>query len=292
MKKNLLLFVFFLLANFTFAQNTILWSVKKTDSDKISYILGTFHQMGNSFIDEKPLIKELLSKSDLVIFESVEDVKENVIDVMLSRTEDFSYIELLYKEDVDFLENYAKDWKIPLSKQTPAELIVKLQQEILKEKCGTIKSTDTLEHMDNYLRSLAEKQNIQIAGLESYADQLKAINTSTSNKEELTWNKAKDIIHQYILDAKTKDKKRQKQICSLASDYMKMKLDYQFKAKCVDNDETFTKRNEKWIPQIKKSIEENNKVFIAVGLYHLYAECGVISQLRKDGYEVEPVKLK
>lgn len=68
MEKLLLFVVFFLSTNFVIAQNTILWSVKQRNSDKVSYILATFHQMGNSFIDEKPLIKELMSNSKLVIF--------------------------------------------------------------------------------------------------------------------------------------------------------------------------------------------------------------------------------
>ncbi len=68
MEKLLLFVVFFLSTNFVIAQNTILWSVKQRNSDKVSYILATFHQMGNSFIDEKPLIKELMSNSKLVFF--------------------------------------------------------------------------------------------------------------------------------------------------------------------------------------------------------------------------------
>jgi uncharacterized protein YbaP (TraB family) len=144
--------------------------------------------------------------------------------------------------------------------------------------------------MDDYLQELAEKQNIKISGLESYSDQMNAINKS--NKEEFTWNKAKDIVHLYIIDYKTKDKKRKKDICALSTNYMKMKLDYQLNIKCAENDEIFSKRNEAWMTQIKKSVEENNSVFIIVGLFHLYGECGIISKLKQDGYEVNPIKLK
>lgn len=102
MKKTLILLVLSLFTNFAIAQNTILWSIKKPNSDKTSYILGTFHQMGNSFVDGKPLIKEVLSKSELVIFESVEDKNESVVNVMLNRADDFSYRELLYKPEFDY----------------------------------------------------------------------------------------------------------------------------------------------------------------------------------------------
>lgn len=45
---------------------------------------------------------------------------------MLRRTDDFSYRELLHKEDVVFLESYTKNCKVPSSKQKPRELIAKL----------------------------------------------------------------------------------------------------------------------------------------------------------------------
>lgn len=143
--------------------------------------------------------------------------------------------------------------------------------------------------MDDYLQQLADKQNVQIFGLESYSDQIDAIN---NNKEELSWDKAKEIVSLYIVDAKTEEKKRLKQICALSTDYMKMKLDYQLNIKCTENDEMLSNRNERWMPKIKQSIEENSSVFIAVGFYHLFGECGIISQLRKEGYDVKPIKLK
>ena len=79
MRKVLNLFVFAFVTTITCAQNTILWSVHKPGSSKTSYVLGTLHQMGNSFVDDKPLIKELLFKSDLAVFESIEDKVDKII---------------------------------------------------------------------------------------------------------------------------------------------------------------------------------------------------------------------
>lgn len=288
MKNMLSLPVLCLMTNFLVAQNTILWSIKKPNTEKASYIMGTFHQMGNSFIDEKPAITELLLKSETVIFESIEDRKENIINVMLNRADDFSYKDLLYKEDIDFLENYCKDWKIPLSKHKPGELIVKLQQEYIKESCGIIKPTDTIYHMDDYLMLIAKKQNIKMLGLETYSNQFDAINIV--NGEELTWEKTKNVIRLVVNNFKSD--KNQKKICASAKAYMNMKFNYQFKVKCADNDGVLSDRNEKWMPTIINSLSQNNSVFIAVGMLHLYGECGIISQLRKNGYEVTPLKLK
>jgi uncharacterized protein len=283
---NLFVFTFFIIP--AFAQNTILWSVQKAGSAKTSYVLGTLHQMGNSFVDGKPIIKELLLKSDLAIFESVEDKYEKIIRVMLERTDDFSYRESLEKQDVDFLEKLSTDWKVPLSKQKPSELLLKLRQEYVKMNCGTVKSTDTTDHMDDYLLSIARKNAIQVQGLESFADQINAI--SSINGEDFTWDKAKASVHEWVNNFQ--DDKSRKKICALVDSYLKMRLDYQFKIKCAENDEVLTKRNEKWMPLIQEFIQQNNSVIVIVGLYHLYGECGIISRLREDGYIVCPVKLK
>jgi uncharacterized protein YbaP (TraB family) len=67
-----------------------------------------------------------------------------------------------------------------------------------------------------------------------------------------------------------------------------MEFDYQFNESC--NTE-FKTRNGNWIPQLEKILPEKN-CFIAVGLLHLYGQCGLIVQLRKKGYIVEPVELE
>ncbi|WP_197022185.1 TraB/GumN family protein [Sediminibacter sp. Hel_I_10] len=287
MKKMVLPLVLLLITNLIGAQNTILWSINKSDSEKTSYILGTFHQMGNSFIDDRPEIKRLLNKSDIVIFESIEDRYENITKVMLNRTDDFSYREYLNKDDVDFLEEYTANWEVPISKHKPAELLVRLEQEYSKKNCGTINSNDTSEHMDEYLQSMVNQDKSKILGLESRSDQFNAINIV--NNEEMTWEKAKNAFSN--LESKFQKNKFKKRVCAMAKNYMKMKLDYQFEVKCAENDGILSNRNEKWMPIIENAIKNYNSAFIAVGLLHLQGQCGIIEQLRKNGYEVNPVKL-
>ncbi|QCK15632.1 hypothetical protein DCC35_13205 [Mangrovivirga cuniculi] len=56
-------------------QNTIIWKVSDTLNQKTSFIIGTHHQFGNSFVDSIPVIKELLYSSELAVFESIIDIK-------------------------------------------------------------------------------------------------------------------------------------------------------------------------------------------------------------------------
>lgn len=76
-------------------------------------------------------------------------------------------------------------------------------------------------------------------------------------------------------------------MCQNATDYMNFKFDYQLKEKCGGNP-LIKSRNEAWLKIIPELLN-NNPCFIAVGLLHLYGDCGLIIQLRNRGYSVKPV---
>lgn len=267
------------------AQKTILWKVEKEGTGKVSYLLGTMHQVGNSFIDERPKIKELLLQSKIAVFESVEDKKTTIIDVMNKRSEDFSYRNILDKKDVQFLETAASGWTVPISKLSPAELAVKLEQQYVLDVCETAKPTDSWKHLDDYLLSLAKNGGIKTEGLETNSDQFNAINS----QRDFNWENAKEAVSARI--ANLREKKNRNQICRISKTYLgDMNFDYQFGVKCAGNDAMVINRNRTWLPKIN-AVLENGNAFIAVGLIHLFGDCGLISELRKQGYTVTVVPI-
>jgi uncharacterized protein YbaP (TraB family) len=283
--KTLLLSVFLLTIQFLFAQETILWKIERPGTQNVSYLLGTLHQVGNSFVDDRPTIKSLLLRSNIAVFESVEDKKKTILDVMNNRPDNFSYREDLDKKDVEYLESISKDWPAPISKAFPAELALKLEQLYVLDVCETTKPSDTAKHLDDYLLSLAQNANIKLQGLESNADQFKAINAM----QIYDWKAFREGIAARVKNLQKK--KNKNQLCRIANTYMgDMNFDYQFNVKCAENDAMLINRNEKWMPEIEQ-ILQNNNAFIAVGLMHLFGDCGIISNLKKSGYKVTPVPL-
>lgn len=264
-------------------QNTILWSVHDSSSAKTSYLLGTFHQMGNSFVDSIPQIKSALLSSELAIFETTSAGK-NVSKLMQSRKDQYEYKKFLKKSDLAYLDDLSSDWNVPLSKVNPIELLIKLQQERTKTLCGTIKPKDKWSHFDQYLIHLATNDSIPLYGLETDSSQIELINRLSKSK--MTWDDAKKPIHKTIIDIKRQ--RHRKRYCQSAWNYMNMEFNYQFNETC---NTAFKSRNGSWIPQLEKIIPEKN-CFIAVGLLHLYGKCGLINQLRNKGYIVEPIKLE
>lgn len=283
-KTSLSICVLIVLINSTcFAQSTIVWSIKHPSINHTSYLVGTFHQLGNSFVDSLPIIKQILIQSDIAVFESI-DTKDKVVKLLNNRSDEFEYKVTFKKSDVLFLETYSQNWAVPICKLKPIELLIKLQQEYIKTNCGTVKPSDTWDHFDNYLIYIAKEKNIPIIGLET--DSLQTIDINM-NSPDFNWKQAKKPIIKLI--SQIESSKRNSIQCKQALDYMSFTLNYQFDQKC--GDESLILRNESWMPIILSHIATKN-TFIAVGLLHLYGECGLIEKLRATGNIIEPMPMK
>lgn len=261
------------------AQNTILWTVKKEGNPHTSYLLGTYHQMGNSYVDSLKTVTRALQSSQLAIFENI-DTGEKLADFLNSRPENFTYKEKLSKKYLKDLEEIAKNWAVPVSKLSPPELRLKLEQ-VYYEQCGTIKPTDTSKGLDNYLIKMAKEKSVEVFGLES-----NDLMTSYINQTDRTeWKDVKKEIYTWI-DNITMQRET-KTLCSMAEAYKKHQLDYQLDSECSET-VIISSRNVVWLPIIEKNTAEKNS-FIAVGYAHLTGRCGLVTQLRNAGYRVEPV---
>lgn len=278
--KKILLLSFILSLNFALAQNTILWTIKKDGNPHISYLLGTYHQMGNSYVDSLTAVTRALTSSDIAIFENT-DIGDGLAKYLNSRKEDFTYKEKLDKKHLAYLGDISEKWKVPVSKLSPSELLLKIQQTYLETQCGTVKITDSVKTFDNYLIKMAKLNSVELLGLES-----NDLMTSYINQQDRTeWKDIKKEIYLWLDNIKMN---RDTHIhCGMAEVYKKQKLDYHLDTECAES-LIISSRSAIWLPIIEKNIIEKNS-FIAVGYAHLTGKCGLISKLRTAGYKVEPV---
>ncbi|KQK25141.1 hypothetical protein AR438_12600 [Chryseobacterium aquaticum] len=278
--KKILLLSFILSLNFALAQNTILWTIKKDGNPHTSYLLGTYHQMGNSYVDSLTAVTRALKSSDIAIFENT-DIGDGLANYLNSRKEDFTYKEKLDKKHLAYLGDISEKWKVPVSKLSPSELLLKIQQTYLETQCGTVKSTDSVKTFDNYLIKMAKLNSVELLGLES-----NDLMTSYINQQDRTeWKDIKKEIYLWLDNIKMS---RDTHIhCGMAEVYKKQKLDYHLNTECAES-LIISSRSAVWLPIIEKKIIEKSS-FIAVGYAHLTGKCGLISKLRTAGYKVEPV---
>lgn len=262
------------------AQNTILWKVAHPDSEKVSYLLGTYHQLGNSFVDSIPIITESLLQSDQIIFESI-DSKQALIDQMNERPCTDEIKDLLNKNELATLNAVSEKWKVKYCKLTPRELNLKLDQELPKYICNTVQPTDTWQHFDNYLISIAKANDKALVGLETTDFQLKTFNDADLGNKKHDQKRIKKMLKQLS------DDKPIPELCAQVNDYRNFKIDYHIDGPCPESI-LLKGRNENWMKKLPELLAQNN-CFVAVGLAHLMMECGIIASLRKEGYIIEPI---
>ena len=276
-----ILFISVLVSVGVHSQNTVLWKVTDTLNQKSSFILGTFHQFGNSFVDSIPEIKAYLLQSDIAVFESIENVE--LIRGLINQRESSKKIKKhLNKEELLKLLEIAKDWKVDLYKLKPIEIRWKLQQEYQKRICRTSIPEDDFDEMDGYIEYLAREHQIEVVGLES--DQLEMVNKVSGYP---SWKKEKASICFWI--RKLFEDQATEEYCILANKYRVFDIEYEFEKEC-EQGYLIQGRNNLWMKKILE-ITRTQNAFIAVGYRHLIWKCGLLEQLRQEGFTIEPVKL-
>jgi uncharacterized protein len=265
------------------AQNTILWEVRDTVTDKRSFIVGTFHQFGNSFVDSIPQLKDALLQSDLAIFESIDD-SETTINAINSRNSSTEIEKNFSVKYFNKLKVIGKDLNVDIYKVEPIELLFALRQEFQRVKCNTVSPLDTWDHFDNYLIYLAKSNDIALLGLETDSLQLSLIKEYSSP----SWKAARKSIRIWIdkLSAKEVDPDD----CMFTNMYRRFDLDYELAVDCPD-DILITQRNEAWMKTLPNLLSTKN-CFIAVGFLHLNYTCGLLEQLKEHGFLVSPVAIR
>ena len=285
-----LLSVALLFSVLAYGQQTILWKVSHPASPNTSYLLGTYHLFGNSFVDSFPVIREKIGACSIVITET-EINRAAAAAYYNARPASDTLTSVLSQEDMDLLRNIFRNGQIDLLKFTPGELFARLQAFYPKYKCEVVSKSDKWS-IDEYIQYLGGQQQKQLYYLESDSFQVEKLKQATSMYD---WSFFKKNVPAIL--ARYRKAAADENLCVLVNQYASFSIDYRFSGGCnlLNNrnasDELLKKRNEAWMQQLPALLEKNN-CFVAVGIAHLQSNCGIIVQLRKLGYMIEPVKMK
>lgn len=265
-----------------FAQKTILWKVTEKSNSHVSYLLGTEHLLGSEYVDSLPIIAQSLRNCELVITEVNKDSTRTQA-YYNKRESSFKLREVLSEKDIETINfaltfSTAKDW----SKFTPGELFAKVSGYTegyeMGVKPGQIR-------IDDYIQILAKDNKKQSLYFESDSLQLEILRKAT---DVIDWKYFKKNIGKWL----DMYKKPAGDITTtrLYKQFYNFELNYAFDAKC-SGDILLEKRNDEWMKQLLNYFKQKN-CFVAVGLSHLGKQCGLIQQLKRAGYEVEPMNIK
>jgi uncharacterized protein YbaP (TraB family) len=275
----LFLFFFSVAAN---AQNTILWKIGKPGNTHVSYLLGTFHILGESFVDSFRVITEKLFAADLLVSEAVVD-RQRVFDKYAARAASDSLSKSVSADDVALIKQIFAKSSFDVFKFTPAELLMNLGIYYYQWGCWPRSITDKYT-CDEYLQRLAGERGIAAFYFEADSTQEALVRQQSSY---ITWayfhKTAPAVLKLYRRSSAAAG------YCRPVWDYLAFRIDYDFKGKCVDA-ALVEDRNRRWMADLPRLLDTHN-CFIDVGVQHLCNRCGLIVLLRAAGYTVDPVDI-
>lgn len=296
MKKIFLALITLSLFGITYGQNqagTLLWKVTKPNNDKTSYLFGTFHQVNPDFLDSLNVVTDVLLKSEMLFVEAYH--KEDSTNTSKIPNQNYSYFGEWDKErwksistenQFNVFEKFSKSGWVneKMFSLSPLILIFILQDMYFQGICDTLNRT-SYEKMDDRIISLGIQKRINIRGLDD--DQLLDIKKSSEKDIALSEKntvKSLEIYANHILNKDTDNP-----IAKFLYDYKRQELDYSLNKRIKGLNHLLKGRNDKWMKILLEQLDAKN-CFVAVGIRHLFYKDGLIEQLRKQGYIVEPIK--
>lgn len=273
----------------TKVENSIFWQISGNGLTQSSYLFGTFHLIGASYIDSLAGVTEKFNTSKLVIGELVMDSTLLLKMMGASQLKGTTLDQLLdpasYKETASWLKELS-GYDLTLFNSLNPMTIQILLMTMLQQKYYPLDQSRELP-MDMYFQQRAKSDRKDLIGLESFEVQVNALfdQFSPQRQSEMLI----DFVHEKAVAVAS--------LRNMNKLYREGNLE---KLEGLMTDKTYTdqelqvliyERNESWAERIPSLIKEQQS-FIAVGALHLSGTLGLVTRLRQKGYTVVPVALQ
>jgi len=289
MKRRFLLAVIFTIFIFWSVDAQLLWKVSGNGLAKTSYLFGTHHLIEKEQIKNFERILKICNETESVVCEI--DIRDKDLQTKLTQASvmtEGNIKDLLSPEDYILVDNEFKNLlgvgMSQLGKMKPM-MLDNLFQIMWYLKENGLKNQP--EAIDMIFQKNASDNNRKVLGLETAEDQINVLFNSLSLKRQAE-----------ILVKDVKEKNKGIELLKKLNEFYLTGNLTGLEALNKEDDsmtEEETKvlkedRNNKWMKQLPNLMKEQS-CFVAVGCLHLTGETGLINQLKKAGYSVEPVVL-
>lgn len=303
----ILLFIVTSGSGFAQEDDGILWEITGNDAKK-SYILGTCHAVEGNFLDSIPGFATAWFHAEKIMTEcevnrSLLTKNENSGENATKMPSDTTYAMLLDSADLAKLDSLFRGGFSTISKLKPF-IITPLVKKMMN---GTSKSVSTKKsqpraNMDAEIQLRCREYGKIIAYCEDSEVQLNLNRYMRNIMINMPLSQQAEMLHNVLVNNDTVNSNKNNQddlvrkykagsirfvnMDELSTDTEGIMLSPDIVQKIYDM--TFTNRNNSWMPIIEKHINEA-PTLIAVGFGHLIGANGLIAQLRKQGYIVNPI---
>ncbi len=266
-----------------YSEKALLWEISGNGLKGSSYIFGTVHMIPEDDYFFPDTWKEKLTSCKILALE---------IDINMSLLEQLAMAQKILLPDGKTLEHYMDSASyLEFHNYIIDSLHVKKSKWNQINKIKPIFSMSLIyeDLIDDYktyeteLNKLAQKNGLQIIGLETADYQIDILNSISIEEQiriltggELSGNplqELNELVNIY------KDQDLLRMLDMYKEDDLMMRYE----------NELLIKRNQNWIPKIIETAKKE-PVFVAVGAMHLPGTNGVLALLRNEGFIIKPVK--
>ena len=279
--KKIYAFVISFISIASFAQNesALLYKISGNGITQPSYIFGTIHISCDAKL-EPSAIKALDATSQMYLELDMDDpdLQKNMLKLMNMRN-GTTISSLISKEDYEILDSF-----VMAKMNVSLSLFNSYKPFLLNSMFLTTLLECKPQYIENELVRISTQQKEPVFGLETVVDQMSIFDLIPYQlqAEELVKSikanfKDDKIELDLLLKAYAKkDLNKMQQLFSASSN--KIMIDYE--------DLLLKNRNNIWVPKIER-ISKEKPTFFGVGAAHLLGDDGLISLLRRAGYQVE-----
>jgi len=285
-----------LLAQRANLQHTMLWQIKDPATKKVSYLFGTIHIFGASWLDSITTVKDKFLQSKHVFVEVNARLDSNIVDSFKRAYDGPAIIpSKIFSDKIHpIVNNYVKsigwgdiDTLFDKNPQ-PVLTLIALDWQLITDYTSRFHVMAAGEdNLDTYFAKQAVASGKVVTALD---DELNII--ANLGKKQDPSELAKDIGELAAALQSKRDSLIKKYDDVL--DYKNLRYNYYLNKDAPNDDENGgldgTKRNDLWMPKLSEALRGGD-CFIAAGIAHLNYKKGLINQLRKAGFEVTPVQI-
>jgi uncharacterized protein YbaP (TraB family) len=264
--------------------SSLLWEISGKKVKSPSYIFGTMHLIPKDQFLFPESLQEKVKNSDLLVME-IGGLSEQMKGMHLMMLEEGELFDFFSEEQADSIYDYSEE-NLGYTEEQLNTMFGKMKPFVLIQLMTKNAFGESPASYEMSLEKIAKEKEMPVEGLETIEEQI-ALFDSIPMEDQV------EMVMSSLRNADSSAAETQK----LINAYLEQDIDalHHYMQQSESNIETFeddflNKRNENWIPQIKKFVKKN-KTFIAVGAGHLGGEKGVIELLRKEGYTLTPVDL-
>jgi hypothetical protein len=270
----------------------LLWEISGNGLTKSSYMFGTHHSFPKEFIDSIYKFNMVFDSVDLVIAETntIDEtsifLNKKITDSLVLMPEGIKYNNILNKKDLQLVDSF---FMCHLKVKSDR---VNIRPSVARSVIARMISKNYLQQgqlsLDEYIKNMAVNIGKEVYGLESTEVHL---NVLYKKSNDLV-NESKQLV--LFINNINYFKNMVNQISSAYREQDLNKIETCFssvelKSESMNPYENQLKnRNLKWIPKILEKIKHKPSL-IVVGCGHFIGEFGLINQLLKLGYIVNPI---